>query len=236
LTTTFFFWAWSGVNYFIFVKVFRQPDDGRAVHPVAQRWGRTIFGMTPGWSITIDGQENLPKDRTPMVIVANHQSMTDIFVMYFLGVQFRWLSKDEVFKLPLIGWSMRWAHYVPVRRGARDSHAQALRESEGRLREGLSMLFFPEGTRSSDGHIKEFKLGAFKVARDTQTPVLPVALDGAHRLLPKGGKIPQRAAVRIRILRPQPPPRPDEDLRSYAEATRQRIITAHAEVTGAKAD
>lgn len=203
-------------------------DDGRRVHDVASMWGRTIMRLTPGWSITVEGRENLPSDTQAFVIVANHESMCDIFAMYYLGVQFRWLSKHEVFKLPFVGHAMRWARYVPVKRGNGESGRRSMEESRQRLELGVPMFFFPEGTRSEDGRIKEFKSGAFRLARDMRVPVVPVAIHGARDMLPKGSGLPGRSHVRIRVLPAVAAPEVGGDLSKYAADIREKIIAAHA--------
>ena len=91
--------------------------NGKGIHRIASFWGRTIIQMMPGWKIEVTGQENLPGDDEPVVIVANHESMSDIWAMYYLDIQFRWLSKDTVFKIPMVGQAMRWAGYIPITRG-----------------------------------------------------------------------------------------------------------------------
>lgn len=211
------------------VVLLNQPRDGRAVHRAASRWGRHVIKLMPGWKVTVTGRENLPPDGTPMVIVANHESMADIWAMYYLGVQFRWLSKDSVFRLIMVGRAMKWANYVPVNRKSRESGAEAMRASADRLRQGLCMFFFPEGTRSPDGKLRDFKLGAFKLARDSQVPVLPIAIHGAGELLRKGSKIPaDHAHVRITVLKPLPPPAAGEEVDGYAARVRDLLISAHA--------
>jgi len=206
----------------------RGRTDGRGPHAFCSIWGRTIIRLTPGWKVTIEGREHLPPDYQPMVMVANHESMSDICAMYYLGAQFRWLSKESVFKIPFVGNAMRWANYVPILRGNRESAAQAMRESALRIRQGLSMFFFPEGTRSLDGVILGFKTGAFKLARDEKVPVLPIAIHGAGNLLPKHSWIPGKAHVRLKILAPMPPPaQSDSSVEAYTELVRARIVTAH---------
>ncbi len=215
------------------------PRDGRLVHPWAGRWGRVLFHLTPGWRIEVLGRENLPKEGArPAVMVSNHESMTDIFAMYFLDVQFRWLSKEEIFHIPVVGPMMGWCDYVPVLRGNKDSHALALEASADRLRKGFSMFFFPEGTRSDDGKVGPFKTGAFKVARDVQAPVIPIVIQGARDLMPKGAKVPGRARVTIKVLPPIPPPAPDADaqaLATFADRVREQIASEHARIAAAKA-
>jgi 1-acyl-sn-glycerol-3-phosphate acyltransferase len=214
--------------------------DGKPIHKIAIIWGRSVMGLMPYWRVVIEGREHLPKDGQAVVMVANHESMTDIWAMYYLGVQFRWLSKDEVFKLPFIGQAMKWSGYVPVNRKNRESGAEAMRQSALRLAMGLPMFFFPEGTRSEDGKIKAFKLGAFKLAQGAGVPVLPIAIHGAGDLFAKGSLIPGSAAVvRIKILPPMMPPASDRECLAFAEQVRQLIIKSHesmlmAEVLHAK--
>ena len=114
IVTTFYF-LWCAVEQF-FIVIFNRPRDGRRVHRVCSRWGRAIIRLMPGWKIDVQGKEHLPKDSEPVIFVANHESMSDICAMYYLGVQFRWLSKDSVFKVPGVGQAMTWARYVQIGR------------------------------------------------------------------------------------------------------------------------
>jgi 1-acyl-sn-glycerol-3-phosphate acyltransferase len=223
----------AAIQHF-FGRFTKNTQNGRPVHAMASLWGKSLIQLMPGWRVTIEGRENLPPDGTPVVMVANHESMADIWAMYYLGVQFRWLSKKEVFNLPMIGHAMRWAGYVSVDRKSRESGAEAMRQSANRLRAGLAMFFFPEGTRSADGRIKDFKLGAFKLARDEKSPILPIAIHGAGELFPKGSALPgHHAHIRLRILPLVPPPKPQdgETLETYAARVRQQIIEAHAAIS-----
>ena len=201
-------------------------DRGRLGHQIATIWGKLVFNLTPGWKIGVSGQENLPNKNTPVVMVANHESMTDIWAIYFINAQFRWLSKEEVFKVPMIGHCMRICNYVAIKRGNRGSHEQAMTESADLIRAGLSMLFFPEGTRSETGELKPFKIGAFKLAREMNVPVLPIAMHGAGKLLRKGTLSPCAASVKIKIL-PEVYDNPEESIEQFAERVRDIISTAH---------
>lgn len=212
------------------VLTLRQRRDGRALHHLASIWGRTILRLMPGWKVVIEGREHLPPEDQAMVVVANHESMSDIWAMYYLGIQFRWLAKEEVFRIPCIGLAMHWAGYVPILRGNRESSAIAMRQGAARLRLGIPMFFFPEGTRSTNGVIRPFKLGAFKLAQDAQVPVLPVVIHGAGDLLPKHSWIPGRATVRIRVLPIVPPPAPAAPLEAYADEIREQIVAEHAKL------
>jgi len=213
------------------IYVMGEPQDGRAHHRVACLWGRTMINMIPVWKIEIEGKEFLPEDHDPVVIVANHESMADIWALFCLGIQFRWFAKDETRKIPVIGQAMRWAGYIFIKRGSRSSAAAALRKSREALDNGLSMIFFPEGTRSKDGKIKDFKLGAFKLAKEAEVDVLPIAIHGAGILFPKGSFLPNPATIRVKVLPRVPVPQDVKDLSGFATHIRDKIIEAHATIT-----
>jgi 1-acyl-sn-glycerol-3-phosphate acyltransferase len=214
-----------------FIVLTGRPRTGNVHHRIATIWGKSVIAVVPGWRVTVEGQENVPERLTNTVIVANHESMADIWAMYYVGLPFRWLAKESVFKIPGIGQAMRWARYVPIRRGQRDSHASAMRESAEHLRRGTPMFFFPEGTRSTDGTVKDFKLGAFKLAKETGASVLPVAIHGAGGLLRKGSMVPSKTAhVRLRILPLVKGPAESDDLDAYAARVRASIVEAHAQL------
>ena len=167
------------------------------VHRVACIWGQLVFFGFPVWKLHIEGQEYLPKDNNNYVIVANHLSAGDIFTIFCTKAQFRWIAKAEAFKLPLIGPAMRWAGYVPVIRGNKSSHELAMKTSRDWLDKGLSMLFFPEGTRSKNGQLGVFKSGAFRLAEESQKPILPIALSGTYHMLRKFWPQPSKIGIHI---------------------------------------
>ncbi|MBP6219197.1 MAG: 1-acyl-sn-glycerol-3-phosphate acyltransferase [Oligoflexales bacterium] len=177
-------------------------------HMIASQWGQTVFRLTPGWRVRIIGKENLPgyvdgqgfRERLPFIMVANHESASDIFAIYLLQLQFRWLAKAEMFKLPGIGMSMKWSGYVSVDRKDRNSRRTALERSAKILKESTPMLFFPEGTRSTAGQPQKFKAGAFILAKQLKLPIVPVILHGTSHLLKKGSLCPNRAMITIKVL------------------------------------
>ncbi len=207
------------------------PQDGRPHHDLASIWGKTIIRMIPGWSIKIDGLENIPKDNDAVVIVANHESMADIWAMFFLNVQFRWIAKAEIKKIPVIGTVMRWAGYIFIKRGDRVSTAAALARSKETIDSGISMMFFPEGTRSADGKVKKFKIGAFKLANDSKVDILPIAIHGAGVLFPKGSRVPFPSEIKLKVLPRIAVPEDEEKLAGFADTVRDKIIEAHSELT-----
>ncbi|MFW7379371.1 MAG: lysophospholipid acyltransferase family protein [Oligoflexus sp.] len=174
-----------------------------AVHKLAAEWGTGILQLTPGWDYEIQGQQFLPRDGDqPMVIVANHQSAVDICALFATYTQFRWLSKASIFKIPLVGTAMKWAGYVAIERGSRRSHLEALEASAQWLRDGISMVYFPEGSRSLTGELKPFKIGAFRLAEKEGVPILPVALHGTAKMMSKNSLVPNAAKVIVSVLPP----------------------------------
>lgn len=169
------------------------------LHELATMWAKSIVFVNPWWTFVVEGRENLPADSRPVVYVANHQSQADIISVFLLSRQFRWLAKDSLFKIPFLGWAMAAAGYVPVKRGDRRSHVKCMRRAKEHLADGTSMLFFPEGTRSRNGQLQPFKAGAFRLAADADADIVPITLQGASDLLPKGSITPSVATVRITI-------------------------------------
>jgi 1-acyl-sn-glycerol-3-phosphate acyltransferase len=187
-----------------------------------------VFRLMPGWRMTIEGRENLEAlQGRSVVITSNHQSNADVPVAFFLPLSFRWLAKESLFRIPIMGQAMRMAGYVPIVRGDKNSHGKAFEESRKALAQGLSMWIFPEGTRSPDGGIKDFKPGAFRMALDAGVPVLPVVMQGTRNLNPKGSLLMKRAMVRMRVL-PAVTPRSGETFSELSDRVRQLIITEHA--------
>jgi len=119
------------------------------------------------------------------MVVSNHQSQLDILVAFRLFFPFKWVSKAEVFKLPFIGWNMVLNRYIKLKRGDKESIAEMMIECEKTISKGNSVYFFPEGTRSSSGLVKEFKTGAFILAHKMKIPILPIVINGSKNALPK---------------------------------------------------
>lgn len=217
-TLTIFVWL---VIVYAFHRIFRPGELNNACHNVATFWGTLSMRLAPGWRYTIVGEENLPRAK-PAMMVANHASAVDIWAIFLLRTQFRWLSKDSVFRLPIIGWAMKWAGYVPVQRGNRRSQIEALEASRVWLRRGVSMVFFPEGTRSLDGNVREFKSGAFRIAIDEGVDIVPVVLRGTRDMLLKSSAMPCTASLVVEVL-PAVRALQDESPEDYAERVRAII-------------
>jgi 1-acyl-sn-glycerol-3-phosphate acyltransferase len=120
------------------------------------------------------------------VIVANHQSLADIVVLYQLRLQFKWVAKESLFSIPFLGWCLGLCKHISLKRNDRSSIRDVYREAIQYLRSGMSVLFFPEGTRSETEALNPFQNGAFKLAISEKIPILPIAISGTRDAIPKG--------------------------------------------------
>lgn len=164
--------------------------------------GLVLIKINPLWSVSVEGREKIKRNQE-YVIISNHQSILDIVAFNIIRHRLRWVSKIEVFKVPLLGWSMKMAKYIALERGNKHSVAHMMEKCVESLNDRVSVVIFPEGTRSLTGRIGKFKTGAFQLALKTGKPILPVVLDGTGDILPKKGIIfRNRRAVRLRVLDP----------------------------------
>lgn len=182
-------------------------------------WASLYTWLNPLWPVQVRGREHVQRGAT-YVMVANHLSLLDILVMFRLFRHFTWVSKAENFKVPLVGWNMHLNAYIPLQRGDRESAATMLATAEADLRDGISVMIFPEGTRSRDGKLKPFKSGAFELATRTGLPVLPIVVAGTGDALPARGFVLRgRHPITLTVLPPIPAEGRDADeLRDLARA------------------
>jgi 1-acyl-sn-glycerol-3-phosphate acyltransferase len=159
--------------------------------------------INPFWKFRIHDEVH-PDDRRPYVFVANHSSFTDVFLLASLPWEMKFLSKKSIFQIPLLGWQMTIAGDVPIVRGDRENVQAAMRQLRDRLDRRLSVIFFPEGTRSPDGSLGEFREGAFRLAIEAGVEVLPLAIYGASSSLPKHSLVFQPTTATVMVLTPEP--------------------------------
>jgi len=146
-------------------------------------WARLNSYLTP-MLVTVYGRYNIIKTQS-YVIVSNHQSQYDIFVLYgWLGVDFKWVMKQELRKVPGIGIGCEKVGHIFIDRSNHERALASLHAAKEKIVDGTSVLFFPEGTRSRDGSLGSFKKGAFKMAIDLKLPVLPITIIGTNKILP----------------------------------------------------
>lgn len=170
----------------LFIWLVTLPFDKRKIilHQYTCFWGALYTWTTPSWKMHVIDRNKFKRDRL-YVVISNHQSQLDILVAFNLFRHFKWVSKAEIFRVPFVGWNMYLNRYVRLVRGDKESIEQMMKVSEERLREGSSVFLFPEGTRSEDGNVKKFKPGAFILAHKLKIPILPIAISGTKKALPK---------------------------------------------------
>lgn len=191
-------------------------------------WGRCVIRIG-GWRVRAEGLERLPEGGA--ILVSNHQSLLDIPL--FLSVfrkEIKFLAKRELGEIPLFGKSMAYAGNLFIDREDPRDAVHLMREAVRRIRKGQVVVIFPEGTRSADGSIGEFKPGAFYLAQKAGVPVLPVYIDGGRRALPKGSLLFRPADLVVRVLEPltfaEGLPLTKQEI---AEDARRRILSARTE-------
>ncbi len=157
--------------------------------------------LNPLWKFRVSGTM-ITDPRRPYVVVANHESFVDILLISHLPWEMKWLSKEHFFRFPLVGWMMRLSKDIKIIRGQRDSTDDALEQCRDRLSKRVSVMIFPEGTRTRDGELGKFKSGAFRVAIQTGTPILPLAVHGAYTALVSGDWRFGVSNAEVRVLEP----------------------------------
>jgi 1-acyl-sn-glycerol-3-phosphate acyltransferase len=172
----------------------------RLLHQFTCFWASLYTWFNPAWPVTVEDRHKIDRDAA-YVMVANHQSLLDIFILFRLFNHYKWVSKIENFRVPFIGWNMWLNQYIPLKRGDKASIIRMLRQCRDALAAGNSIMMFPEGTRSRDGRIRRFKTGAFELAKDAKAPILPLVVTGTANALPKRGFVLRgRHPIRIKVL------------------------------------
>lgn len=190
---------------------------GRRVHAYcAVPWSKSILWVC-GIKIRVLGLENLEAE-VPRIYMANHQSYFDVFTLLAnLPVQFKFVLKQELMKVPFLGSAMRRAKYVGIDRDDPRKAIKSMNEAGDRFRGGASILIFPEGTRSPDGRLQPFKSGGFHLALKTKGDIVPVSIVGTHRIVPKGSLRVQKGQATMVIGKPIP-------TQDYSKKTMDRLM------------
>ena len=174
----------------------------KLVHAQCFWWSDALIALNPYWKLDVQGLENIDPLKT-YVIVANHQSLADIIIIYQTRIYFKWVAKKELLKLPFIGGLLWVNDHVLLSREEMSSIKEVYRKAAEWPRRGVSMLFFPEGTRSGTDEMGEFKNGAFKLAIKEGKPILPVFIGGTREAIPRGGRIfKTKVSGRLVVLPP----------------------------------
>jgi 1-acyl-sn-glycerol-3-phosphate acyltransferase len=202
---TIFVWSCIVVTTLVlgFLAFITYPFDrkGRVVHHYARLWGKAAL-LANRVKVRVEGMEHL-KGEGPYIFMSNHQGSYDIFA--FLGhlpFQFKWLAKKELFSIPFFGWTMAAAGYIRIDREGTRRTVDALDEAARKIREGMSVVIFPEGSRSPDGSIQPFKKGGFTLAIKSKVPIVPIAITGSREIMPKERLTAASGEIRIRMDHP----------------------------------
>jgi 1-acyl-sn-glycerol-3-phosphate acyltransferase len=166
-----------------------------------RRIGPVMAALNPLWRFGYSG--TMPQDpRRPFVVVSNHESFADILLISHLPWEMKWLSKAELFRIPIMGWMMWLAGDVPVKRGFGPSALEAMARCRQALDNRVSVMIFPEGTRSKTAELLPFKDGAFRLAIEAGVPILPLAVSGTATALRKHDWRFGRSDAEVRVLEP----------------------------------
>ncbi len=201
---------WAGIVLLILIwlpllfvsRIFDRDPTRYRTGLLFRKLGLAITRINPNWQVSIDGHENID-DRNPYVVVSNHLSNADIPVISILPWEMKWVAKKELFSIPMLGWMMKLAGDIPVDRKSSSKSISVFKNCKFYLDQNVSVMFFPEGTRSRTGKLNRFASGAFDLAIREKKPVLPLVLDGTQGCLPKQSwKFQPDVYVKLKVLDP----------------------------------
>ena len=220
-------WAGTMVNTSILgttaIGVSLLDPTSERVHPVAVAWARLGLRMVRSRT-EVHGVDRLAPNQ-PYVVMANHQSHLDIWALFdTLPVQFRWVMKQELRKIPIFGLACERAGYIYVQRGNSESARTSMQLAADRIAAGATVVIFPEGTRTHDGKLLPFKSGGFRLALQAGVPILPVSIAGTSQMMPRGSWRYAPGLARVVIGDPIPTAdRSLDDLTPLMDETRAAI-------------
>ncbi|MBU4053368.1 MAG: 1-acyl-sn-glycerol-3-phosphate acyltransferase [Proteobacteria bacterium] len=191
---------------------------GNIPHLVAVLWARTILFVSRV-KVKTQGVHRLDPEKS-YIFMANHLSNFDIPALFVgLPVQFRWLAKAELFKIPIFGQGMKGCGYISIDRSNRESAFGSLREAANKIQSGVSVMIFPEGTRSHDGKLLPFKKGGFVLAQNAGVPIVPVTIKGSGVVMSRNEMRIKAGEIHIEIL-------PEIDTLAFADQNKDVLMEA----------
>ena len=174
---------------------------GDTVHKVGRIWAKCILSIS-SITVTVKGLSNLKPGKS-YIYMPNHMSNIDIPVLQaYLPVQFRWLAKAELYKIPIFGHAMKSAGYISIDRSDRRSAINSLNQAAKFIRNGVSVIIFPEGTRSRTYNIQPFKKGGFVLAVDSGVSIVPIIIHGTAKIMPRKKISIKPGKVTLEITKP----------------------------------
>jgi len=216
-------WCWTGcalsTAFWATVSILGSlaSGSGRLQHFCMRRWSKDNLWLSRA-RVEIEGLENIDRAR-PQIFVANHSGLHDILSLSaHLPIQFRWIAKKSLFRVPFMGWHMRRSGYIAIDRENPRDAAKSIVEAAEEIRGGINAIAFPEGTRSRTGSLGKFHSGAFSLALRTGVPLVPITLEGSYRvILPGTLQVNPGVIIRIQIARPI-------DLSSYVKGEKHKLM------------
>jgi 1-acyl-sn-glycerol-3-phosphate acyltransferase len=196
-------WTLLLTGFFAIVAIFASfiSNSGNTPHRIAGIWAKCLL-IVSGTNVSVKGYANIDPKRS-YIYMSNHLSNFDIPVLLAcLPAQFRWLAKAELFKIPIFGYAMQRAGYISVNRSDRKSAIKSLHQAAINVRNGTSILIFPEGTRSLEHSIQPFKKGGFVLAVDSGVPIVPIIIYGTWKTMSKDRILIQSGDVVLNIAEP----------------------------------
>ena len=182
---TIFFWSTVFLSLiFLTPFLFVFQSKKKVIRGIEKGWGRLLLFVS-GVKIKIEGRENIDPNGC-YIVMANHQSYFDIFVLLLLPVLIHWMAKKELFRIPIFGWILRWIGGIEVDRKNRAKAYLSLKKAVDTIRQGSTVLIFPEGTRSPNGDLLPFNKGGFSLAILAEAPILPITIKGTRGIMEKG--------------------------------------------------
>ena len=182
------------IPLFLFCFVTRWREPLLFIGKFAVALGRPIVGIR----LDISGRETVDRKK-PSVFMANHLSFLDGPLLFLVIPQsVRVILKKEIFRIPIVGWAMKFVGFVPVdRKGRKSGRISIEQATRSIIEKGYSYLIFPEGTRSLDGEMQAYRRGAFYLAVNSQVSIVPITLEGSYELMPKGCFFAKKGTVRV---------------------------------------
>ena len=180
-------------------------DGGRTMLTLGRVWARWILA-TFRVRIAVAGLENVPT-HAPIILMSNHQSLADIAAIVATlpdSVKWRFVAKKELVRVPIFGQALVASGHIIIDRGNRERAVASLHRAAERIRAGISVIVFPEGARSPDGHLRRFKSGPFHLAVEAQVPIVPITVSGSQHITPKGSLRVHAGRVKIVYGKPIP--------------------------------
>jgi 1-acyl-sn-glycerol-3-phosphate acyltransferase len=216
-------WCWTGCGlstaFWATVSILGSllSRNGRIQHFCMRRWSRDNLWLSRA-RIEIEGMEHIDIVH-PQLLVANHSGLHDILALAAcLPIQFRWVAKKSLFRVPFMGWHMRRSGYIPIDRDHPRDAVRSIMAAAQIIHDGVNAIAFPEGTRSRNGDLGELHSGAFALALKTGVPLIPVVLEGSYRvIMPKTLQVNPGAVIRIKIDAPI-------DVSRYGHAEKHRLM------------